>query len=598
MSRTIFVIVTLGTSIVAVVLGFLISKSIFNHDQSELPLESGDTAETKLSNQETDDNKLTLPEIESQAQLDTRFDRELTLHNLLVNANVRDLSLYLSQSEKLKSQNFLRESQDKIIQRWSVVDPVSALKVVMEYFSEERQSFLIPLVFREWSRLNLSEAIKHAQGLDEYLMDAVVDTIVISREDLPVAQRRDIARNLDREWRVIELLRKEGYNSVFEAPAKEWSTFIRKHQGELQHLSNSQLRIMGYIVRSWVTQEGVKVITQVREELPRAISLLTTTEFVSRELVKTQPATAFELVISAAGIDHHRGYLDLAIELIEVWASTNFTDAINATLAIKAKSFRWELQKSALRAAAQEDVDRLLNDLDSLPEHLRVRAHAQALVEIAKTSPKSISERWRDIHEIEERERVVDAIVRGWAKKDVAEVFQWIENTLELPLSRHKLKETVFRELVVSNWQLAFQTALSLPRNIDGAGWEGTVVKWLANWNSDIAESLLVKVRSGPGRIDAFDGVIFNAIKDKDFQRALEVFLRLCELEEHADQSLYLMPLAYTVPDLVFASIDKIASARARVKVAHRLLYRYADSDVFTTDEIERLKQIKNSDVN
>ena len=117
----------------------------------------------------------------------------------------------------------------------------------------------------------------------------------------------------------------------------------------------------------------------------------------------------------------------------------------------------------------------------------------------------------------------------------------------------------------------------------------------MANRNSDLAETLLVKVRPGPGRIEAFGGVIFNSLRDYDYQRALEVFLQLCEQEEHADQSIWLMPLTLTVPDLVYASIDKIASSRAKIEVADWLLYKFADRKIFTAEQLKRIQQIASS---
>ncbi len=54
------------------------------------------------------------------------------------------------------------------------------------------------------------------------------------------------------------------------------------------------------------------------------------------------------------------------------------------------------------------------------------------------------------------------------------------------------------------------------------------------------------------------------------------------------------MPLTLTVPDLVFSSIDKIASRRAKVEVADWLIYEYANSDMFTPEEMKSIRQIAN----
>ncbi|MYC24376.1 MAG: hypothetical protein F4X56_00490 [Gammaproteobacteria bacterium] len=572
--------------------GFMVALLSLSQDSEERRSDRNEFRSDTAQYTTTKASAPTLQLIENQTNKDSHFDRRHTLHNLFAKANSQELELYFSQSKNLVSLNFLRVVQDQLIQRWSVLDPQKALSLVIEEFTAERQIHLVQLVFKEWSRSNLSNAIKHAQQLDNNLIDVVVDSMVTSREDLSVEQRRDIARELKREWRAIEILRHENSEAVIKAPAQEWAAFVREQRDTLSSLDEAQLRMMGYIALSWVTLEGTTVMAHLREELPRTTSLLATTEFVARELMETQPDKALELVVFAASIDHDLGYQDLAIELIGSWAGNSLDQALDATLEIEAESLRWELQKKALEAAAEIDVFSLLSSLERLPEHLRDRAYALAIAEIAKKSPESAAEMLPNVSKLEERKLVTEAIVKRWALKDIDATIRWIETTSKLPIDRNKLKETAFQELVALDWRLAFETALSLPVNSKGAGWEGTVVQWLANRNSDLAESLLVRVRPGPGRVEAFDGIIFNALHDRDYHRALEVFLQLCELEEHSDQSIFLMPLTLTVPDLVLSSIDKIASRRAKVEVADWLIYEYANTDMFTPEEMKRIRQI------
>ncbi len=499
------------------ILRFVVALFISSQDSEERTSNSSEFSPHTEEYTTTKASELKLQLIESQTQKNSHFDRRYTLHNLIETADSQDLELYFSQTKSLVSPNFMREAQDQIIQRWSVLDPPKALSLVLEEFNSERQTHLIQLVFQEWSRTNLTAAIKHAQELDNDLIDFVVDSMVTSREDLSVKERRDIARQFDREWRAIAILGQESTDAVITAPAQEWTAFIREHRDKLSDLDEAQRLMMDYVALSWVNLEGTNVMNHLREELPRTHSLLATTEFVARELMETQPDKALELVVFVASIDHDLGYQDLAIELIGSWAGNSLDQALNATLEIEAESLQWELQKKALEAAAEIDVSSLLSSLDRLPEHLRDRAHALAIAEIAKESPESAAEMLPNVSKLEERKLVTEAIVKEWVKKDIDAAIRWIETTSRLPISRDELKETAFRELVAFDWHLAFETALSLPVNSKGAGWEGTVVQWLANRNSDLAESLLVRVRPGRGRVEAFDGIIFNALHDRDY---------------------------------------------------------------------------------
>ena len=401
--RGLYFSVAFCVTVGAFVLGYVVASISSIWSSREHRLVVGEPDLVTFKDEFTPESTPTLREIESQTKEDTHFARTHVLHHLLVDADAKALDRHFSQSKNLVESNFLREAQDKIVQRWSVLDPPMALKLVMEELPEARRSFLLPLVFREWSRKHLADAIKHARGLDPAFLDVVVDSMVIAREDLSSEERREIARQLGHEWRAIEILSQESTDPVIEAPAQEWTAFIQDHRNDQLNLNEAQLRMLGFVAYSWVIHDGVEVMARVREELPRTISLLETTEFIARELMETQPEVALELVVFVANQDHHLGYLDLAMELIGSWAGSDLKQALDATIPIKAQSLRWELQKRALEAAAQADVETLLNSLDSLPEHLRVRAHALALVEIAKEAPESVAEELNDVGAIQER---------------------------------------------------------------------------------------------------------------------------------------------------------------------------------------------------
>ncbi|MXW07940.1 MAG: hypothetical protein F4X56_03965 [Gammaproteobacteria bacterium] len=541
----------------------------------------------------TEENLLSLSEALDPSQFESRFARISRFLEILAEANVQVIATYWEQGKVIDAPKFREEVQQKIVRRWAVLDPPEALNAVLKHSPEEHRLNLIKLVFLEWSLASLDEARVRALSLDQASKEAAVSGMVLAREDLSVSERRQIARELDCEWIAIEVLNSATTQPVIANPAVEFKNFVESNFANFQKFNSSQSLLFGYLVHAWVVQDGVDVIEIMSEALPSDFSLLATAEFVSSQLLLAQPQLAMEFLVELVNRDSDERFRELAVKLVGEWAEWDVDAALDSTFTVEARAFRRELQRRVLEEFAQSDPPGMLGQIHNLPENLQSLAHEIALIEIAVSSPEKVADSLGDLREREQRDRVAAVVVANWAVKNVNDVLHWISTDPKVAHYRSELIEVALRELARTNPQKAFDTAVTLPLNTEGQGWEGRVIFDLMARDIDSAVSMLPKVRAGPTRREAYDWVIFDCISwENDSARAIELLIEMCEVEPMGTRYSTLS-LASRAPRQVFEALDKISSAYAKAELANWLIRYSDDHGMFSDEELEILERIK-----
>ena len=182
-----------------------------------------------------------------------------------------------------------------------------------------------------------------------------------------------------------------------------------------------------------------------------------------------------------------------------------------------------------------------------------------------------------------------------WGVRDIAGALLWINSDVNVVHGRESLTEAALRALARKDHQLAFDTAMNLPLNAEGQGWEGRVIYDLLFVDTDSAIPLLPQARAGPTRRDAYDWAILMLLSwEQDVPLAIDVLIEMCELESKGTRYSTAF-LASRAPRQVFFALDRISSARARAEIAESLITHNANNGVFSEDELAVLKNIENS---
>ena len=529
---------------------------------------------------------LTIVELSEPSRFDSRIARTAALVKRLSFANESSLRELLAQSRNLQAGSWQAEVQDSIIQRLAVLDPIDALAHVNE-FPESRQQSLIPIVYGEWAVSNLQQAVDNARELGDDLKPIVVQSVVLSRTDLPTAQLRKIARNLGHESIAIKLIREQSELEAIKNPEKELKSLLNSSARSLDDLNETQSELFRQLAVAWVLQDGVDVYEEIEKSVPMShIQQQGLLFSIGRNLAENSPELAFQLGVKAGSV----GFGGLADFTVRTWANSDPVTALSAVGALEGPSARQMLQSRVMESWAAKDPDELLDASQSMPADLKTMALEKALVVMAQSSPRSALRLLGDIANKDVRDRIAEGIATGWARLDIDDALQWIDNDRTLS-AKDDLRNAAIASLVTANPQLAIAAALSLPPDEFGRGPEANAIRYLVHHDVDMAIQLLPLARDNKTKSDAYDSVMNSLLyRHNDFQQALDLFLQLVEDVGTPEKGLW--TLAWNRPMELFQSLDELPSDELKKEAARDLLYNHESSGTFTDEQLDYLRKL------
>lgn len=529
--------------------------------------------------------------LEELERLSSHFQRTVALHELVANADEETLLQYWKQSTTMGSDPW-EELQIAIVQRLASIDPLAAWELVSDLQSKQRLA-LVGAVFREWSVTNLELAIEHARSLDAEIKNAAVVSMLLSREDLSIEQRREIARQLNSEALAIEAIERTSNTPLVLDPSTEWAEFLQHNSTNLASPSESQLGMVTHIATAWIHQEGVEAFDNVLDTLPSQSAIWNTSNEVVKHLSDADPQQAFDLAIHLRS----RGTVGIAEQVALAWANDDPWSAFNAVSSVDAKNLQRNLQDSVLERWSYSDPKALLDRVGAFPEHLQQLARKKALISLSRTSPQDAAELIFEMEDQATRDEISLAISRNWSTSDITSVLHWIENEPGFDHIRDRLIGAAFSGLANSDPELALQTALDQPVNEEGLGPEAEVISSLTFDDMDTAIEMLSDVREGKTKIKAYEQVIqmLTGINN-DNDRAVDLLVQLAQEQEIPRDEWVITGLVFDAPNGLFDALDRFDSMDFRRRVAKKLLSFHEHDDTFTTEQLTVLKELEQYD--
>ncbi|MYD44860.1 MAG: hypothetical protein F4W92_00685 [Gammaproteobacteria bacterium] len=530
-------------------------------------------------------------------RFDNHFEQTTALLHLLAKADKSTLKDYLVQSKKLTTFHLRKQVQSRILQRLSVLDPKFTLSLVERELSPTDRLAFLPTIFAEWSSFNLMEAIHNAKNLEMESRETVAASIVLTRNDLSIKERRDIAHQIGCEWVAINLLCDESETSIFDDPEQAWYEIVEMYKSQFSTLSDIQTQALGHIFLAWIKLEGLEIIDAVQESLPTSFSLSETITFVTDQLLDTRPKLALSLALEMASkLEHSHSYRYLARDIADRWAESEPRQALDATFKVDGRSLRRMLQDVVLSQWANRDPLILLENIDTLPADIEVLIRQHALIAISATAPENVVDMLDDFSIRKNRDIVAAAIVRNWVKTDVSKLFDWIETDRNVSHIQNELKRHAFVELTREAPAIAMQEAVSRPPDHSGVGWEASVITRLVmSGDVDSAVALLPKVRDGKTKTRAYSRVIEHLIDEKyDTNLAIDLFLQL-DQSEITKASYLINDLTQLAPEHFYKKLNKLEPINLRVYAATLLHSNNQQNRTFTSKELKAIEEIMNS---
>ena len=490
------------------------------------------------------------------------FAGTLALHQLLSKSDQDQLSELLNQAREIRSPNRRHAVERTIIQRMAASDPKIALAQLAEN-PRYRHGELIATVFGEWSISNLDDAVAHAATLDDSQKTAALTGILRSRGELSLDIQRQIARELGNEQYVDELQDESIVSSFSDSPEEAWDILLNDKRDDLAQLP-SLIRVAQELVR----KNGMGSLDELSDSLDDSSAL----ELIARSTVlgiaQESPQQAFQQTMKLS-----RSTREMVLPTIaEVWGRIDPITALNNLSSIQSISVRTKLQESVLSAWAGVDPESVFDDLEHMPEGLRIKAEDQAMQAIARSDPEDAVGLLTNLTDPDRKRSLAKEIALNWSQIDVHEALNWAGSSqFSDPELQWEVLSIVLRDLVQHDLELALQTALDHPLPRSGEGLESIVIDELVNTDVDKAIELLSEVRDGRTRFLAFASTAKALVHVGEFDRAIDLYQQLPEGRHSNYFSVLFGEWSNTDPASLVAMLDELPSEQLKKNAATQL---------------------------
>ena len=527
------------------------------------------------------------------ANIDSAFERGLALWIFLADSNESQAARLLSQSQEISSYIVRNDIQRTIVKRLAQLNPKRAFSELRELGSQSHPGQFVSIIFQDWSRSNLDEAVAYAQTSSIDWKDTALRAILEERKDLSEQVLRSIARDLGNEQVVDEAITQRKFDDAIENPGIAWNELIADLQNDPQHRYN-----ILQVASAWVEKSGLSVLDQISQSLTN----LETRQHVIRQILfdvaYTNPRGALQYALTIQNDTHN----SIITGVIRNWARTDPQSAFAAASEVEENSIRRALEKQVAQTWAHNEPREVLKGIGALPEHARESAIISALGTIAAESPKEAALLVARLENGSAKTNAATNVVRNWANQDHKAALDWILNEPGVEDIRSQILGPIMHTLVEVDPQLAMDTALSQPiAKGEGGQWRGmgiglefNVISSLAYADMDRAIEMLPKVREGITKTQAYSVVSGALIQNGEVDKALDIVQKAPESERTNLYGIVTTSWAANDPEGLLGSMDRLPSKEIKSQAALVLVsfsqFNQFDSGL-SDEQIEQAKK-------
>ena len=247
--------------------------------------------------------------------------------------------------------------------------------------SAPAQISFITTVFSVWAKRDLSDAITHAQNLDEQYRKLALAGILESQADQSLDELRKIALDLGSEQHAIDVYLASFNSEHLDDPELAWDEVSSlATTGSLPHEW-----VLKNVVLQWYEQEGVNIVDEIQASDASLRVKSDTSRLVLRHAVEDTPDLAFRLALKIP-IDMRFGlpYVD---DVVRAWANIDPQAAYNMLEEVDDPFLLDILPGTVVGTWAWNDPYYVLDNLENFPPNLHESATASALGAISVKAP-------------------------------------------------------------------------------------------------------------------------------------------------------------------------------------------------------------------
>ena len=537
------------------------------------------TTTTTRGNGSSLTNTDSLEQFQEIFELSNAFDQNTLIHNALSNASEAELRNWWIQSKNIERKSHRKTLQDAIIRKLTSIDPKEALRYIDEV-SKFQTNALLHSVFSAWSVSQLYDAVAAATELSSRRQQVALHAILESRDDLPESDRRKISQQLNGESTFLRLVSDSKASQSIADPMESWDILLGDDVDDA--LQTESLLI---VAEAWREHVGFEVLSNIfRAD-------------IKDSRVKQQLVRSIAQVDLAGALDYTRGLSDaeqlyLSRFIVIEWAGTDAHSALVAIESFEPASLASILTDIAASIWARNKPNELIENIESIPEELRIDTLESAFWQIASQDPlKAIAMISAAENYVGNTSTIVQSIVFVWSSQNPDAAAEWVVNQYDQddPF-RRQLLERVLPELANVDPEKAFEVALAQPVPTEGLGLEYLVVRTVTRENNiELAMKFLPRVREKTKSYAT--GMVAEAmVRDQRPKEALALGMELNESEQQFFHYQVFGEWADTFPKNLLESLDDLATVAHKSQAALRLIMANRWEPVLTDDQIDHAR--------
>ena len=515
----------------------------------------------------------------TSTQPKSRFTRNTTLYSILVRSDLKFLEEFFVDSQNLSNSIWRLEVQSAILKRLTTIDSTKALDLATQIPVEQRQE-LLESIFREWSLLNLDDAVGAGSLLDFPDREIALKAIVQARADLPEEKLRAIGQRFGSEKYASRLIEMSRAMELVDTPHLAWEAMVGDGL-DIRFRLDSAVEL----AKTWVSKDGVGVLREILETNADTRGVSAFDLVIVRSVARENP----EEVFRQAAIDPDPPFL--LTEIASVWAETDPVNALSGVSSLDDASERYWLTREIMETWSEINPQELLERRAVLPIGLELPAISAAIGTIAKTDPLEAVRLIENLHaEGVDTSTVAESLVYVWSENDPDATLDWVlsGSNDQNPLFG-RMVEIAISRLARVDPERAMEMALN-PHSSTWPEWmDYKVIDEIARMNVDTALKLLPLVSEG-SRAKSYRKVGFEYVESGNPERAVELGEQLSPSERN---SYYLATFdTWALTDLgqLLGAIEHFSSTNVQALAARALIRRNEDRHFLSNKQVKQLK--------
>lgn len=523
---------------------------------------------------------LTLEEI---VQLGGPLERNTALHSVLTHAAEDQVLDMLETSRHLDPPAHV-QTQAIILQRLARINPQSAFAQAKQ-FDRPRTLPLLTGLFREWSQIDLDEAVTHAATLTGDRKLAALEGVLTERSDLTNSAHREVARQLDDERYAINLITQEIISQSIDEPERVWNESVleAKHDPKLAEMLKE-------IALNWVEKDGLEAMDHIIESLDNSLSRALISTAVLREVARTDPSGALRYAMTLDFDPYH----DTKYAVVDEWAKSDPQNAFESISSMEQTGRKRLLMKRLIKTWGGFHRESLLESLESLPTELVSFATERVMSSIASGRPDEAAKIVAAMDDDSLKMVAARRVITLWSMRDTEAALDWVLNEQGLESQRSRLLTYLLVRYVRDNVDRAMDLALEQPLEADEIGLEVWVVAQLASTANtgdlDIVFEYLSRVRDGATKMEAYRLVGLELVRRHRTEKAMNLVQQIPEEGKTKYLAQIFGSWAISRPNELVESLDQMPSSEYASMAALALLRSDPQSNQLSTDQTETVK--------